>query len=125
MADLTIRKTTRLLMSGGSSVKTDSKPLSVAILMFFGGKAEVILVIKSVNTIVIESDLIINKTDYVSITTNPCIGTSIQSHGPPMVDDSTNPLSFTVFTVYLIFSRLLFKHFFKLYFGCDYSGYRR
>lgn len=99
MTDLILRKTNRLLMSGGSSVKSVSKPSGFALLMQLGGSISVSTSVKSVNTIVIEPVLFTN-TGYDSISTNICIGTSIQSHGPPMVDNRTFLHSFTVFTVY-------------------------
>ncbi len=99
MTDLIIKRTNRLTMSGGSSVKSESKPSNFALMMYFGGTAKVISVVDTVNTIVFESNSITVETDYDSLSTNSCIGTSIQIHGPPMVDDRTFLHSFTVFTV--------------------------
>jgi len=99
MTDLIIRKTNRLSMSGGSSVKSVSTPSGFALIMSFGATATVTLKVQPVNTIVIESDLIIViRSDYDSISINNCIGTSIQIHGPPMVDNRPYLHSFTVFT---------------------------
>jgi len=101
MADLIIRNKTLIVsMGGASSVKSVSKPSSFALLMGFGGSAKVSTIVQSVNTIVIESvSSLIVETDYDSISTNNCIGTSIQTHGPPMVDMKSFLHSFTVFTV--------------------------
>jgi len=102
MADLIIRSRDLIVsMGGASSVKSVSKPLNFALLIYFGGAAEVSTIVQPVNTIIIESvPLLIIKTDYDSISTNKCIGTSIQTHGPPpMVDIKSFLHSFTVFTV--------------------------
>jgi hypothetical protein len=101
MADLMIRKRDLIVsMGGASSVKSVSKPSNFALLMFFGGSAEVTSIVRAVNTIVIESVSSLKvETDYDSISTNNCIGTSIQTHGPPMVDIRSFLHSFTVFTV--------------------------
>ena len=87
-------------MGGASSVKSVSKPSNFALLMFFGGTAKVSTIVQPVNTIVIESiSSLVVETDYDPISTNNCIGTSIQTHGPPMVDIKSFLHSFTVFTV--------------------------
>ena len=101
MADLIIRSRNLIVsMGGASSIKSVSKPSSFALLMFFGGSSKLTSIVQSVNTIVIESvSSIIFETDYDSISTNNCIGTSIQTHGPPMVDMQSFLHSFTVFTV--------------------------
>jgi len=101
MADLIIRSRNLIVsMGGASSVKSVSKPSNFALLIFFGGTAKISTIVQSVNTIVIESvSSLIIETDYDSISTNNCIGTSIQTHGPPMVDIKSFLHSFTVFTV--------------------------
>lgn len=101
MADLIIRSRNLIVsMGGASSAKSASKLTNVALLMSFGATAEVSTIVQSVNTIVIESvSSLIVETDYDSISTNNCIGTSIQTHGPPMVDMKSFLHSFTVFTV--------------------------
>jgi hypothetical protein len=101
MADLIIRSRNLIIsMGGASSVKSVSKPSSFALLMGFGGIAKITSTIKTVNTIVFEStSSLISYVDYDSISTNKCIGTSIQTHGPPMVDIKSFLHSFTVFTV--------------------------
>ncbi len=99
MADLTInRKSMIVSMSGVSSVESVSKPSSFALLMFFSGNSKVTSEVKTVNTIVIDPVLNFIDTGYDSISTNNCIGTSIQTHGPPMVDIKSFLQSFTVFT---------------------------
>jgi hypothetical protein len=102
MAELMIRSRDLIVsMGGASSVKSESKPSNFALLMFFGGTAEVTSVVQAVNTIVFESvSSLIAETDYDSLSINNCIGTSIQAHGPPMVDNRTFLHSFTVFAVY-------------------------
>jgi len=100
MADLIIRSKALIVsMGGASSVKSASKPSNFALLMFFGGNAKTSTIVRAVNTIVIESISSFIETDYDSISTNSCIGTSIQIHGPPMVDIQSFLHSFTVFTV--------------------------
>jgi len=101
MADLIIRSRNLIVsMGGASSVKSVSKPSNFALLMFFGGTAKISTIVQPVNTIVIESaSSLIVETDYDPISTNNCIGTSIQTHGPPMVDMKSFLHSFTVFTV--------------------------
>jgi len=100
MADLTIRSRNLIVQMGGvSSVKSVSKPLNFALLMSFSGSAKVTSCIKTVNTIVFESVLTLVETDYDFLSINNCIGTSIQTHGPPMVDVKSFLHSFTVFTV--------------------------
>jgi len=101
MADLIIRSRNLIVpMGGASSVKSVSKSSNFALLMFFGGTAEVSTYVQPVNTIVYESfSSLVVETDYESISTNNCIGTSIQTHGPPMVDMQSFLHSFTVFTV--------------------------
>jgi len=101
MVDLIIRSRNLVVsMGGASTVKSMSKPSNFALLMFFSGNAKVTSIVQSVNTIVIESvSHLIIETDYDSISTNNCIGTSIQTHGPPMVDIKSFLHSFTVFTV--------------------------
>ena len=101
MSDLIIRKRNLIvLMGGASSVKSVSKPSNFALLMGFSGSAKVTSYVKAVNTIVIESiSSLIVEIDYDFISTNNCIGTSIQTHGPPMVDVQSFLHSFTVFTV--------------------------
>jgi hypothetical protein len=87
-------------MGGASSVRSVSRYSDFALLMFFGGTAKVSTIIQTVNTIVIESvSHVAIETDCVSLSTNVCIGTSIQTHGPPMVDIKSFLHSFTVFTV--------------------------
>ena len=99
MTDLIIRNRDLIVSMGGvSSVKSVSKPLDFALLMSFGGSAKVASCIKSVNTIVIESVSVSVETDYDYISTNNCIGSSIQIHGPPMVDIKSFLHSVTVFT---------------------------
>jgi len=89
-------------MSGGSSAKSVSTPTNVALAMSFGATVEVTLEVKTVNTIVIESvSMIIVEADYDSISINNCIGSSILTHGPPMVDVRSFFRSITVFTVSL------------------------
>jgi hypothetical protein len=101
MADLIIRSRDLIVpMGGASSVKSVSKPSNFALLMFFGGTAKVSTIVQPVNTIVFESvSSLIVDTDYDAISINNCIGTSIQTHGPPMVDMQSFLHSFTVFTV--------------------------
>jgi hypothetical protein len=87
-------------MGGGSSVKSVSKPSGFAIMMYFGGSSKVTTEVKTVNTIVYDSTPKISLgVDYEPISTNCCIGSSIQSHGPPMVGNSSFFHSFAVFTV--------------------------
>jgi hypothetical protein len=108
MADLMVNRNNRLSMSGESSVKSASKQAYVGLRMLFGGKSQISSNVKTVITIVIESvSIIIIETDYISKTTNSCIGTSIQTHGPPMVEKEMCLHSVTVFTVYLILAHLL------------------
>ena len=100
MADLIIRRRTLVIsMGGASSAKSVSKLTNFALLISFGATAEVSTNVQPVNTIVLESSSsLIVETDYESISTNNCIGTSIQTHGPPMVDIKSFLHSFTVFT---------------------------
>lgn len=100
MTDLNIRSRTLIVSMGGASfVKSESKHSNFALMMFFGGTAEITSVVLAVNTIVFESvSSLLVETDYDSLSTNNCIGTSIQTHGPPMVDVRTFLRSFTVFT---------------------------
>ena len=128
MASLTIRKTTSLPMTGGSSVKSASKLTNVALLMSFSGKAEVALNVKPVNVKVNEPvSLVLNETGYVVISINQCIGTTIQIHGPPMVDITPYFPSFTVFTVYSVITHLIqsIMNFLNYTCSCGYSAYRR
>ena len=128
MANLTVRKTNSLSMTGGSSVKSASKLTNVALLMNFSGKSEVVLSVKLVNILVNEPvSLILNETGYVVISINQCIGTVIQAHGPPMVEITPCFPSFTVFTVYLFITSLIQSiiNFLNYTCRCGYSAYRR
>lgn len=122
MADLMVR-TNRLSMSGESTVKSASKQPCVGLRMLFGGKSQISSIVKTVNTIVIESVSIVTvETDYIPISTNLCIGTSIQTHGPPMVEKEMCLHSVTVFAVYIILARLLQLNLFLNYTcRCGYS----
>lgn len=122
MADLTLRQTNRLSMSGGSCVKSVSKQATVGLLMFFGGKSQISSNVKAVNTLVIESvSVVMIGTDYVSNTTNYCIGTSIQTHGPPMVAKDSCLHSITVSTVLFIARLLQLNQIFNNTCRCGYS----
>lgn len=99
MTDLIIRRPQVVVsMGGASSVKSVSKASNFTLLMSFSGTAKVTSYVEPVNTIVNESVLILIKPDYEPISTNKCIGSTIQTHGPPMVDNRPFLHSFTVFT---------------------------
>jgi hypothetical protein len=102
MTDLNIRSRNLIISMGGvSSVKSESKHSNFALMMFFGATAKITSIVQAVNTIVNELvPTIFVETDYDSLSTHNCIGTSIQTHGPP-VDIRTFLHSFTVFTVFL------------------------
>ena len=117
MASLTIRKISTLTMGGGSSVRSDSKSNCLGILMQLNGESNIVFMVKTVNTFVV--DLSIDFIDdYVVLSTPKCIGTSIQAHGPPPIVDSISSLqSSAVFTVFSYHMFNFFKNKYILQYG--------